>query len=40
VTLKGSVESAAQKTEAEQIARDTEGVSRVVNQLTIEASDR
>jgi osmotically-inducible protein OsmY len=35
VTLKGTVESALQKTEAEEIARETEGVKRVVNQLTI-----
>lgn len=35
VTLKGSVENAQQKQEAEQIARDTEGVKRVVNQLTV-----
>jgi len=35
VTLKGSVASAAQKSQAEQIAKDTEGVIRVVNQLTV-----
>jgi hyperosmotically inducible periplasmic protein len=35
VTLKGSVETEAQKKEAEQIAVGTEGVSKVVNQLTI-----
>jgi osmotically-inducible protein OsmY len=35
VLLKGSVESAEQKRHAEQIARDTEGVTRVVNQLTV-----
>ncbi|MEX1130086.1 MAG: BON domain-containing protein [Vicinamibacterales bacterium] len=35
VTLTGSVETAQQKTEAEKIARDTEGVKRVVNQLTV-----
>jgi osmotically-inducible protein OsmY len=35
VTLKGTVETAAQKTEAEQIARETEGVARVVNQLAV-----
>jgi hyperosmotically inducible protein len=37
VTLQGSVETAARQQQAEQIARDTEGVRRVVNQLTIEA---
>ena len=36
VLLKGSVSSAAQKQQAEQIARGTEGVSRVVNELTVE----
>jgi osmotically-inducible protein OsmY len=35
VTLEGTVESEAQKTEAEQIARETEGVKRVVNRLTV-----
>lgn len=35
VTLKGTVENTQQKQEAEQIARETEGVKRVVNQLTI-----
>jgi hyperosmotically inducible protein len=35
VTLKGTVATAAQKQETEQIARDTEGVTRVVNQLTV-----
>jgi osmotically-inducible protein OsmY len=35
VTLKGTVETQAQKTEAEQIARETEGVTRVMNQLTV-----
>jgi osmotically-inducible protein OsmY len=35
VTLTGSVETAQQKTEAEEIARETEGVKRVVNQLTV-----
>jgi osmotically-inducible protein OsmY len=37
VTLKGSVASEAQKKEAEQIATATEGVSKVVNQLTVGA---
>ena len=35
VTLKGTVENAQQKKEAEDIARATEGVTRVVNQLTV-----
>jgi osmotically-inducible protein OsmY len=38
VTLKGTVETQAQKTEAEQIARETEAVTRVVNQLTVGAA--
>lgn len=37
VTLKGSVETAQQKQEAELIARETEGVTRVINQLTVGA---
>jgi osmotically-inducible protein OsmY len=35
VTLKGTVENAAQKKMAEQIARETSGVKRVVNQLSV-----
>lgn len=35
VTLAGTVESQAAKTEAEQIARETDGVTRVVNRLTV-----
>ena len=35
VLLEGSVETAEQKRHAEQIARETEGVTRVVNQLTV-----
>ena len=35
VTLKGTVKDAQQKQEAEQIARETEGVKRIVNQLTV-----
>jgi osmotically-inducible protein OsmY len=35
VTLKGTVDSAQQKQEAGLIARETEGVKRVVNQLTV-----
>ncbi len=35
VLLEGSVETAEQKRQAEQIARETEGVTRVVNRLTV-----
>ncbi|HEY9436026.1 MAG TPA: BON domain-containing protein [Blastocatellia bacterium] len=35
VTLRGTVETAEQRAEAERIARDTEGVRRVVNQLKV-----
>jgi osmotically-inducible protein OsmY len=35
VTLKGTVTTEAEKSLAESIAKDTEGVSRVVNQLTV-----
>ena len=35
VTLRGAVETAEQKLEAERVARDTEGVKRVVNQLKV-----
>ncbi len=35
VTLRGAVDTAEQRTEAERIARETEGVKRVVNQLKI-----
>jgi osmotically-inducible protein OsmY len=35
VTLKGRVDNAQQKQEAEQIARETEGVLRVENQLNV-----
>jgi hyperosmotically inducible protein len=35
VMLKGTVDNAQQKQEAEQIARETEGVKRVVNQLVV-----
>jgi osmotically-inducible protein OsmY len=38
VTLKGTVDTAQQKQEAEQIARETEGVRRVENQLTVGAT--
>jgi len=37
VTLNGFVDSAEQKKEAEQIARETDGVRRVVNRLTVGA---
>ena len=39
VTLKGRVENAQQKQEAEQIARETEGVKRVNNQLSVGTAD-
>jgi osmotically-inducible protein OsmY len=35
VTLEGTVDTDAQRTEAEQIARETPGVTRVVNQLAV-----
>ena len=35
VTLRGAVETAEQRAEAERIARDTDGVKRVVNQLKV-----
>jgi osmotically-inducible protein OsmY len=37
VTLRGSVDNAEQRTEAERVARTTEGVTRVVNQLKVGA---
>jgi osmotically-inducible protein OsmY len=40
VTLNGTVASAERKSEAEQIARQTEGVKRVVNQLIVGAGER
>jgi osmotically-inducible protein OsmY len=40
VTLEGMVDTAQQKQEAELIARETEGVSRVVNQLTVGTQGR
>ena len=40
VTLKGTVENTQQKLEAEQIARETEGVTRVINQLAIATAGR
>jgi hyperosmotically inducible protein len=36
VTLKGSVPDAAQKAKAEEVARNTMGVKRVVNELTVQ----
>ena len=38
VTLRGPVKSAAEKTEVERIARSTQGVTRVDNQLEIAAN--
>ncbi|MGE3958846.1 MAG: BON domain-containing protein [Vicinamibacterales bacterium] len=38
VTLTGSVDSAREKQEAERIAREVDGVRRVVNRLTIETA--
>jgi hyperosmotically inducible periplasmic protein len=35
VTLRGTVDSAAEKSEAERIAKETEGVRRVINQLKV-----
>jgi osmotically-inducible protein OsmY len=35
VTLRGSVDTAEAKAEAERVAKDTEGVTRVVNQLKV-----
>jgi hyperosmotically inducible protein len=40
VTLRGTVETAEQRAEAERIARDTEGVRRVVNQLKVGTAGR
>lgn len=37
VTLRGTVETAAEKAEAERVAKDTEGVKRVNNQLKVGA---
>lgn len=37
VTLKGSVDTAANKSRAEQVARGVEGVSSVKNELTVQA---
>jgi osmotically-inducible protein OsmY len=37
VTLRGTVDSAAEKAEAERVAKDTDGVKRVVNQLKVVA---
>jgi hypothetical protein len=39
VTLKGTVETAAQKTKAEQVAKGIEGVKSVTNQLQVKAGD-
>ncbi len=37
VTLRGTVDTAAEKAEAERVAKDTEGVKRVTNQLKVGA---
>jgi hypothetical protein len=39
VTLKGTVESAAQKTKAEQVAKDIDGVKSVKNELKVAPND-
>ncbi len=39
VTLKGTVETAAQKTKAEQVAKDIDGVKSVKNELKVEPND-
>ena len=39
VTLEGTVETDAQRTKAEQIARETSGVTRVVNRLTVRPAE-
>jgi hyperosmotically inducible protein len=39
VTLRGTVENAAQKTKAEQVAKGIEGVTKVTNQLKVAAND-
>lgn len=39
VTLKGTVASAAQRTKAEQVAKDIDGVKSVKNELTVRADD-
>jgi len=40
VTLRGTVDTAEQRAEAERVARDTEGVKRVVNQLKVGTAGR
>lgn len=40
VTLKGQVDTRRERDAAEQIARSTEGVKRVVNQLTVSTASR
>jgi hyperosmotically inducible protein len=39
VTLKGTVETAAQKTKAEQVAKDIDGVKSVKNELKVDPDD-
>ena len=38
VTLRGTVDTVAQQNEAERLARETDGVKRVVNQLKVAKS--
>jgi hyperosmotically inducible periplasmic protein len=38
VTLRGAVQTAEQKAEAERVAKDTEGVKRVVNRLKVDST--
>ncbi|MBO0860530.1 MAG: BON domain-containing protein [Chloracidobacterium sp.] len=40
VTLSGSVPTAAERSEAERIARNTQGVTQVVNNITVEGGGR
>ena len=39
VTLTGAAQTQAEKAEAEQLARNTEGVTRVVNNITVSSAD-
>ncbi len=40
VTLRGTVENAEQKIAAERVARDTEGVKRIINQLKVSSTGK
>jgi osmotically-inducible protein OsmY len=40
VTLEGTVGADAQRTRAEEIARETAGVTRLVNRLTVRPAER